>query len=131
MRSPKASIALASEEGFERALGHDHVEGDLEGGEHDERKEERGEQRFPDRDASDEHHEAGDQQEARHVEPEPLGEQAEQQGRDEYLQHAAKLLARDEGSARSPADEELLGESPEARGGEDRREIEREVARLR
>src|SRR5439155_21462113 len=54
-RSPKASIVLASEEGFERALGHDHAEGDLEGDEHDERHQERGEQRFPDRDASDEH----------------------------------------------------------------------------
>jgi len=70
-----------------------------------------GEQRLPDGDAPDDHHEAGDQQEARHVEPEPLGEQAEQQGRDEYLHHAAKLLARDEGSARLLADEKLLGET--------------------
>src|ERR1700754_3089939 len=37
-RRPKASIALISEPGFERALRHQHVEGDVEGDEHDERK---------------------------------------------------------------------------------------------
>src|SRR5258706_13357255 len=39
--SPKASIALTPEQGFDRSLGHDDVEGDLEGGEHNEREEER------------------------------------------------------------------------------------------
>src|SRR6266699_1771870 len=131
MRSPKASIALAPEEGFERALGHDDVEGDLEGDEHDEGEEKRGEQGLPDADASDEYHEARDQQEARHVEPEPLRQEAKEERRDENLQHAAKLRARDEGLACLLAREELLGEAPEAGGGEDDREIEREVAGLR
>src|SRR6266705_5238147 len=130
MRSPNASIALAPEQGFERSLGHDHVEGDLEGDEHDEREEKCGEQRLPHGNPSDEYHEAGNQQEARHVEPEPLGKDAEQQRRDEYLQNAAELFARDEGFGRCLSREELLGETPEAGGGEDHREIEREIAGL-
>src|SRR6266705_2163298 len=133
IRRPNASIplALVTEQGFERALGHDHVKGDLEGDEHDEGEEKRGEQGLPDADASDEYHEARDQQEARHVEPEPLRQEAKEERRDENLQHAAKLRARDEGLACLLAREELLGEAPEAGGGEDDREIEREVAGLR
>src|ERR1700759_2644814 len=38
---PSASIALVAEQGFERALGHDDVEGDVEGHEHRDREDER------------------------------------------------------------------------------------------
>src|SRR5436190_19304813 len=46
---PNASIGgvLAAEELFERALGHDHVERDIEGAEHDEREHDAREQRLP------------------------------------------------------------------------------------
>src|SRR4051812_35381656 len=67
-RSPNASMVLVSEHRFERALWHDHVEGKLERGEHGEGEQDRGQQRFPDRDAADPPHEAGDQQKARHIE---------------------------------------------------------------
>jgi hypothetical protein len=46
---------------FQRALRHDDVKGDIEGHEHDGREQEGGEQRFPQRDASDHAHEGGDQ----------------------------------------------------------------------
>src|SRR5712691_1117593 len=133
IRRPNASIplTLVTEQGFERPLRHDDVERDLESDEHDEREEERREQRLPGRDAADGHHEARDQQEARHVQTEPLRKQAKEQGREEYLQHAAQLVAGDEGFARVLAREELPGEAPEAGAGEDHRQIEREVAGLR
>ena len=51
---------------------------------------------FHQRDLADETHEARDQQEARDVKPEPLGEQAEQQRRHEHLHDAAELVARHE-----------------------------------
>src|SRR6266545_1789948 len=74
IRRPNASIplTLVTEQGFERPLRHDDVERDLESDEHDEREEERREQRLPGRDAADGHHEARDQQEARHVQTERL-----------------------------------------------------------
>src|SRR5215510_2378989 len=43
-RRPNASVTvfpLVTEQGFERPFRHDHVEGDLEGDEHDEREEKR------------------------------------------------------------------------------------------
>src|SRR5262249_51725049 len=66
-----ASI-LEPEPALDRALGHDHIEGDVEGGEHRYREDQAREQRFPPGDAADEAHEAGDQQEARHVQAQPL-----------------------------------------------------------
>src|SRR5215510_14068904 len=47
-----------SEELFERALRHDHVERDVESREHDGYEDERGKQRLPERDAADDPHEA-------------------------------------------------------------------------
>src|SRR5215470_8611808 len=46
--SVKASIALAlaAEQGLERTLGHDHVEGDVEGDEHGGREQEAGQDRL-------------------------------------------------------------------------------------
>src|SRR5689334_14165918 len=48
IRRPKASTARRSapEQGFERPLRHQNVEGDLEGAEHRQREDERGEQGF-------------------------------------------------------------------------------------
>src|SRR5260221_2150920 len=74
---PSASMSpLEPEQGFERPLGHDHVERHLEGHEHRDGEREAREQRLPPGDAPDEAHEAGDQQEARHVQAEPLRDQA-------------------------------------------------------
>jgi hypothetical protein len=53
---------------------------------------------LPPRDAPDEAHEAGDQEEACNVKSQPLHENAEQRRRHEHLQHAAQLVARDEGA---------------------------------
>src|SRR6202035_496272 len=77
---PKASIEvlsclarkLVAEGRFQRALRHDDVERDIEGHEHRGGEDEGGEQRLPQRDASDHPHEAGDQQEARDIKPEKL-----------------------------------------------------------
>src|SRR6266487_2000791 len=66
IRRVRASI-LESERRFERPLGHDDVEGELERGEHGECEEETCKQRLPPGDATDKSHEARDQQEARHV----------------------------------------------------------------
>src|SRR5712691_3006819 len=106
IRRPNASIppTLVTEQGFERPLRHDDVECDLESDEHDEREEGRREQ-----------------QEARHVQTEPLRKQAKEQSREEYLQHAAQLVAGDEGFARVLAREEPPGKAPEAGAGEDHR----------
>src|SRR5881397_415419 len=54
-RRPNASIAIAlvAESRFERALRHDHVEGDIEGHEHDGREYEGGKQGFPPCDLAD------------------------------------------------------------------------------
>src|SRR5207302_2833291 len=76
-------------------------------------------------------HEASNQDEACHIKAEPLHEQAEQEGRDQHLHYAPELLAVDEGLARPPHDEQLVGESVKARGGEQYAEVEREVASLR
>src|SRR5215831_13274654 len=62
-RSPSASM-LEPQPGLERALGHDHVERDVEGDEHRYRKDESGHQRLPPRDAADDPHEARDEQQA-------------------------------------------------------------------
>src|SRR6516225_6775932 len=61
-RRPNASIWSVAEECFERPLRHDHVEGDIEGDEHDEREQQAREQRLPQRHAADDPHEAGDEQ---------------------------------------------------------------------
>src|SRR5262244_3502043 len=65
-RSPSASM-LEPQQGLERALGHEHVEGDVEGDEHRYREDEGGQQRLPPRDAADDPHEARDEQQARDV----------------------------------------------------------------
>src|SRR5262249_12872691 len=61
---PKASIArsrcLVAEGRFQRPLWHDDVKRDVEGDEHKDREQEPGEQRLPERNASDEPHEARD-----------------------------------------------------------------------
>src|SRR6516225_241992 len=99
-RRPKASIVFLEAEGrFQRSLRHDHVEGELESDEHRKRKEECGQKRFPPGDAADENHEAGNEQEAREIEPQPLREKAIQQRGDEHLHDAPQLIAGDEGAA--------------------------------
>src|SRR5258708_21620136 len=122
---------LMPEEGFERPLRHDDVERDIESDEHGEHEEQRREQRLPDSDAPDIHHEARYQKEARHVEPEPLRDQAEGERREKYLQDAAELLPRDEDFPGPPARDELPGEPIDARRAEDQGQIERELAGLR
>src|SRR4051812_35832590 len=57
--SSEMASTLSTEEGFDRPLGHQHVEGDIEREEHRDREHERGEERFPPRDAADPAHEAG------------------------------------------------------------------------
>src|ERR1041384_7244419 len=127
---PSASIALEPEQGLDRALGHDDVERDVEGDEHGGGEEEAREERFPPRDPADEAHKARDQQEARHVDAEPLREQAKEEGRDQHLHHAPQLVVVDEGRLRAFAVHERLDEAEEARPGEEQRQIEGEVARL-
>ena len=51
---PHCAPDLIAEERFERAFRHDHVESDLEGGEHENGKQKSGEQRLPGRDAAKE-----------------------------------------------------------------------------
>src|SRR5215471_107239 len=118
-RRPNASIALVTEECCERPLRHDHVEGDVEGDEHDEREQQAREQRLPQRHAADDPHEAGDQQEARDVEAEPLHGQAVQHGRDEHLQHTAELVAVDEAAFRRGLRAQLEEQAEQAGGAED------------
>src|ERR1700704_5389122 len=48
---PSASMASETEQGFDRALGHDHVEGDVEGDEHRDREDEARQERLPPGDA--------------------------------------------------------------------------------
>src|SRR3977135_4675194 len=81
IRRPKASIGLAlvAEQGFERPLRHDDVERDIESDEHGEREHQCREHRLPRSNASDEHHESGDEQEARDGEPEPWHKQDKKQ----------------------------------------------------
>src|SRR6266853_2060155 len=92
---PRASM-LVTEQGFDWHLGHEDVKGDVEGDEHGERKDETRQQRLPPRDAPDDTHKAGDQQEARDVQPEPLGDETKEARGNEHLHHAAKLVAVDE-----------------------------------
>src|SRR5262249_2902460 len=81
---PRACIAsLVAESRFERAFRHDDVECDVEGDEHDDCEQERGEHRLPQRNAPNDAHEASDQEKTGDVEPEPLREQAKQQRGDE------------------------------------------------
>src|SRR5438067_1557520 len=96
--NPNASMTgfLAAERRFERTLRHDDVEGDVEGHEHHGGEHEGREQRLPQRDLADQAHEAGDQEEARDIEPEELHGEAKQQRRDEHRHHAAKLRPRHE-----------------------------------
>src|ERR1700759_5437518 len=115
---PKASISTRPGETFEysipegrfeRPLWHDDVERDVEGDEHDRGEDEGGQQRLPQRDLADQAHEARDQQEARDIEPEKLGEEAEQQRRHEHRHDATKLRPRHEG---------LQGVLPRSQGGD-------------
>src|SRR5712692_4166982 len=129
-RRPRASM-LVTEQGFDRPLWHQDVKGDVEGDEHGERKDETRQQRLPPRDAPDDAHKARDQQEARDVQPEPLGGETKEARGNEHLHHAAKLVAVDEDPLRSGTLEEGLEEAVETRTAEDHGKIEREVARLR
>src|SRR5215510_13086347 len=113
-RRPSASI-LEPQPGFERALGHDHVEGDVEGDKHDDRESEARHQRLPPGDAPDCAHESRDEEEARDVDPEPLREQAEEEGRHQHLHHAPQLVAVDEGRIRTGAARERFHEAEQAR----------------
>src|SRR5262249_14069267 len=128
---PKASIALIPEERLERSLRHDDVEGDVEGDEHGEREQQRRKQRLPQRDAADDRHETGDQQEVCAVEPEPLGEKAEQYGRHEYLHDPAQLRARHERVVLPRTGQDHADQTEQARAAEQDRKIEWEIAGLR
>src|SRR5882757_154676 len=104
-KRPKASIeelswlahASVAERRFERPLRHDDVKRDIEGHEHRSGEEKSGQQRFPQRNASDHSHEGRDQQEAGDIEPEKLRGETEQQRRNEHRHHAPELRAGDEG----------------------------------
>src|ERR1700730_12178294 len=65
--TPNASISV-TKQGFQRPFRHDHVERDVEGEKHDDRKQEAREQRLPQRHVPDEPHEARDQDKARDIE---------------------------------------------------------------
>src|SRR5260370_32756775 len=131
-RRPSASTAgLEPEQGFERALGHDDVERDVEGHEHDDGEDDARQQRFPPRNPADPAHEAGDEKEARDVQAEPLREKTEEERRHQHLHHAPQLVAVDEHLARSGAIEERLDEAEQARPAEEQRQVEGKVARLR
>src|SRR5689334_7223860 len=120
-----------SEIALERALGHEDVEGDLEGHEHRDREHEGGEQRDPDPDLPDPPHEPGDQHEARHLQAEELHGDAVQQGRHGPLQDGAELGAQPERLAHGAAGEQRHHQAIDAGGAHQDREIEREVAGLR
>src|SRR5437868_1177532 len=126
-----ASIAaLESEGSFERALRHDHVECKVEGDEHHEREQEGRRNRLPQSNAPDEIHEAGNEQKAREINPEPLREQTEQDRRHEYLQHASQLITRDERPVCLCAGKNSAGEPVDRGGGKDDGQIEREIRGL-
>src|SRR5215472_12706232 len=77
-RSPSASM-LEPQPGLEGALGHDHVESDVEGHEHRHGENEAGYGRRPAPDADDEAHACGDEEEPRDVDAEPLREETEEE----------------------------------------------------
>src|SRR5713101_4130770 len=116
---------------FQRPFRHDDVEGDLEGREHHGGEEEAGDDRDPQRDAADPPHEAGDQEKARDVETEELGEDAERQGRNEDLHDAAELIARHERLAGGVAGEQRRGDAVDARRAHHHGKIEGKISRLR
>src|ERR1700730_15118973 len=71
-RSVSASMErLVAEECLDWPLGHQYVERDFEREEHGKRKQKAREHRLSQRDSPDDHHESGDQKEARHIEPKP------------------------------------------------------------
>src|SRR5882724_4596585 len=124
-RRPSASTAgLEPEQGFERALGHDDVERDVEGREHDGREQETRQQRLPPCDGADPAHEPGDEQEARDVEAEPLREETEEKRRHQHLHHPPQLVAVDEGRARARPAGDRPGKTEQARSAEKKRKIE-------
>src|SRR5260221_12727757 len=133
MSRPKASITrglsiyLIAKGRFQRSLRHDDVEGDVEGHEHRGGEQEGGQQRFPKRDLADHSHEGCDQKEARDVEAEKLGSEAEQQRRHEHRHDATKLRARDKSLRSFLARQESDDEAIEAGGAEDDRQIERKI----
>src|SRR5712671_4102911 len=124
-------LALVTEQGFEGPFWHDDVERDIESDEHGEREHGCREDRLPRSNASDEDHESGDEKETRDVEPEPLHQQAEQQGRDEYLYDAPELRPGNEGFRWLPARQQFLAQAVQAGGCKDNGQIEREIAGLR
>src|SRR5215831_17099966 len=128
-RSSSASMALGSEPGLERAFGHDHIEGDVEGDEHRRGEDERRQHRLPPGDAPDDAHESGDEQEARDVDAQPLREEAEQERRHQHLHHPLELVAVDEGFVLA-AMQYGFHQAEEARRAEEQRQVEREVAGL-
>src|SRR5882762_2479044 len=111
--------ALVPEGRFERSLRHDDVKRDIEGHEHDRCEQERGQQRLPQRDPSDQTHEGGDQEEARHIKPEKLRGETKQQRRNEHRHDPAKLRARDEGFRGFLSRQEGGDEAIEAGAAED------------
>src|SRR5260221_99066 len=117
-----------SEQALERPLRHDHVECDLEDAEHGGGEDERGKERLPRLDAPHHDHEARDEEEARDIEAEPLRDRHIEEGREEHLQHAPELVARDEGLRRLAALAKLQDQAEEAGAGEDHRDPEGEVA---
>src|SRR3982751_6205009 len=85
-RSSNASMeCLEAEQRFEGPFRHDHVEGHLERREHHHGKDERCEHGLPCGDAPNPHHEAGNEQEASDVEPQPLQQQHEGDCREQHL----------------------------------------------
>src|SRR5215471_12894009 len=119
-RRPRAST-LEPQPGLERALGHDDVEGDVEGHEHRHGENEAGYERLPPRDAADEAHEAGDEEEARDVDAEPLREETEEERRQEHLHHALELVAVDERRIRARAADQGLYQPEQAGAAEEHR----------
>src|SRR5258708_3675851 len=124
-------LDLVAEGRLERAFWHDDIKGDVEGNEHDDRKQEGGEQGLPERNTTDKAHEADDQEETCDVKPEPLRQQAEQQRGNEDLHDATQLVLREEYVRATGAHQQGADEPVKTGAREDDAEIEWEVARLR
>src|SRR4051812_49079362 len=129
-RRPNASM-LVAEGALERPLGHHDVEGDLEDQEHGGGKDVARHDRLPRLDVADEVHESGDEREARHVDAEPLRDRDEEERGQEDLEHPPELVAAHERAVAVLPRAQLQAEPEEARAGEDERNVEREVSRLR
>src|SRR6266404_4500128 len=123
-------LDLVAEGRLERAFWHDDIKGDVEGNEHDDRKQEGGEQGLPERNTTDKAHEADDQEETCDVKPEPLRQQAEQQRGNEDLHDATQLVLREEYVRATGAHQQGADEPVKTGAREDDAEIEWEVAGL-